>query len=46
MAGALGHATLLSLPWVLDRLPAEIAAAADGDPLTKVPSAQAAGLIR
>lgn len=44
MAGALGHATLLSLPWVLDRLPAEIAAAADRDLQTKVPSAVAAGL--
>ncbi len=45
MAGALGHATLLSLPWVLDRLPAEIAAAADRDPATKVASSLAAGLV-
>ncbi|MDD2868462.1 ABC transporter substrate-binding protein [Neomegalonema sp.] len=44
MAGALGHATPLSLPFVLERLPAEIEAAVDGDPATKVPSAVAAGI--
>lgn len=46
MAGALGHATLLSLPWVLDHIVPEIEAAADGDPATPVPSALAAGLVR
>lgn len=45
MAGALGHASLLSLPWVLDRLIPELEAAADGDPATPVPSALASGLI-
>ena len=44
LAGALSHASLLSLPYALDRLVPEIAAAADGDPATPVPSAVAAGL--
>ncbi|MFD1912379.1 ABC transporter substrate-binding protein [Halodurantibacterium flavum] len=44
LAGALGHATLLSLPYALDRLIPEIEAAVDGDPATPVPSAVAAGL--
>lgn len=45
MAGALGHATALSLDWALDRLVPDLEAAADGDPATPVPSAAAAGLI-
>lgn len=44
LAGALSHASLLSIPYTLDRLVPEIAAAVDGDPATPVPSAVAAGL--
>ena len=44
LSGALSHASLLSLPYALDRLVPEIAAAVDGDPATLVPSAVAAGL--
>lgn len=39
MGGAMGHATLLSLPFILDHIPVEIDAAVDGDPDTPVPSA-------
>lgn len=46
LAGAMGHATLLSLPFVLDQLLPEVVAAADGDPATVVPTAQAAGLLK
>lgn len=44
LAGALSHASLLSLPYAIDALVPEIEAAADGDPATGVPSAAAAGL--
>ncbi len=45
LAGAMGHATPLSLPFVLDRLLPEIPLALDGDPVTVVPSARSAGLV-
>ena len=44
LAVAMSHASLSSLPYALDRLEPELAAAADGDPATPVPSAVAAGL--
>lgn len=46
LAGAMSHASLLSIPYTLDRLVPEIAAAMDGDPATPVPSALAAGLAQ
>jgi iron complex transport system substrate-binding protein len=36
-AGALGFASALSLPYLLDEAPKELAAAVDGDPATPVP---------
>ena len=44
LAAAMSHASLSSLPYALGRLEPELAAAADGDPATQVPSAVAAGL--
>ncbi|MZQ87607.1 ABC transporter substrate-binding protein [Frigidibacter albus] len=44
LAAAMSHASLSSLPYALDRLEPELAAAADGDTATPVPSAVAAGL--
>lgn len=44
LAAAMSHSSLSSLPYALDRLEPELAAAADGDPSTPVPSAVAAGL--
>lgn len=44
LAAAMSHASLSSLPYALDRLEPELAAAADGDPATRVPSATEAGL--
>lgn len=44
-AAALSFGSVLSLPFALDRLEAEITAALDGDPQTVVPSARAAGLL-
>lgn len=44
LAGAMAHATLLSLPYTIDRLLPEIEAAMDGDPATPVPSARDMGL--
>lgn len=43
-SAALSFGSILSLPWALDQLESEIAAAADGDPATTVASAVAAGL--
>ena len=43
LVGAFSHASLLSIPYALDRLVPEIALAIDGDPSTPVPSAVAAG---
>jgi iron complex transport system substrate-binding protein len=39
LSGAFSHASPLSYPYVLERLVPELAAAADGDPSTPVPSA-------
>lgn len=44
LGSAMSHASLLSLPYALDRLVPEIEAAIDGDPATGVPSAQEAQL--
>ncbi|MFT4149313.1 MAG: ABC transporter substrate-binding protein [Paracoccaceae bacterium] len=44
LAGAMAHASVLSMPFALDALEADLAAAADGDPATPVASAVAAGL--
>jgi iron complex transport system substrate-binding protein len=44
VSAALSYGSILSLPWALDRIEADIAAAADGDAATPVPSAVAAGL--
>ncbi|WP_240989365.1 iron-siderophore ABC transporter substrate-binding protein [Salipiger mangrovisoli] len=44
MAGALSFGSVLSMPFALEHLEAEFAAALDGDPGTLVPSAEAAGL--
>jgi iron complex transport system substrate-binding protein len=44
LASAFSHASLLSLPYVLDTLVPMIELAADGDPATVVPSAVEAGL--
>jgi len=44
IAGALSFGSVLSLPFALDALEADIAAATDGDPATVVSSAQSAGL--
>ncbi len=43
LTSAFSHASLLSIPYVLDRLVPEIELAIDGDPATPVPSAVAAG---
>jgi iron complex transport system substrate-binding protein len=43
LSGAFSHSSPLSLEYVLERLVPEIAAAADGDPSTPVPSAVALG---
>lgn len=43
-SAAMAHASVLSIPFALDALEADLAAAADGDPATPVPSAVAAGL--
>jgi iron complex transport system substrate-binding protein len=43
LVGAFSHASLLSIPYALDRLVPEITLAIDGDPATAVPSAVAAG---
>lgn len=45
MSAAMSFGTVLSLPFVLESLEAEIDAALDGDPNTIVPSAQKAGLV-
>ncbi|MBE9639426.1 ABC transporter substrate-binding protein [Salipiger mangrovisoli] len=45
LSGALSFGSVLSMPFALDRLEPEIAAAVDGDPTTLVPSAQEAGLL-
>ncbi|NDW01126.1 iron-siderophore ABC transporter substrate-binding protein [Salipiger sp. PrR002] len=45
LAGALSFGSVLSMPFALDRLGPEFAAALDGDPTTAVPTAQAAGLL-
>ncbi|MBY6091623.1 ABC transporter substrate-binding protein [Maritimibacter alkaliphilus] len=44
LASAFSHASLLSLPYVLDRMVPMIEAALDGDPATPVPSSVEAGL--
>lgn len=44
LSAALSYASALSLPYALERLPALLAPAVDGDPATRVPSAVAAGL--
>ncbi|PYE82326.1 ABC transporter substrate-binding protein [Pseudoroseicyclus aestuarii] len=44
LSGAFSHASLLSLPYALDRLVPLIEAAADGDPATPVSSSAEAGL--
>ncbi|TWF58295.1 ABC transporter substrate-binding protein [Neorhizobium alkalisoli] len=44
LAGALSFGSVLSLPFALDKLEAEIALALDGKPETQVPSSVAAGL--
>ncbi|GHC60281.1 ABC transporter substrate-binding protein [Neogemmobacter tilapiae] len=44
VSSALSFGSVLSLPWALDRIEADIAAAADGDPATPVASSVAAGL--
>ncbi|WP_210530468.1 iron-siderophore ABC transporter substrate-binding protein [Rubellimicrobium arenae] len=44
LAGALSFASLLSLPYAIDRLVPMLEAAADGDPSTPVPESVAAGL--
>ena len=36
MAGALGFASALSLPWLLENTEQQFVAAADGDPATKI----------
>lgn len=46
LAGALSFGSVLSMPFALDRLEPEIAAALDGDPETVVPTAMAAGLYQ
>ena len=38
--GAMSFSSPLSIPYVLEELPAELSAAVDGDPATPVPSAQ------
>jgi len=43
LAGAMSFSSPLSIPYVLEHLPAELQAAVDGDPSTPVPSAQAIG---
>lgn len=45
LSGAFSHATLLSLPYLLDRLVPLIEAAIDGDPTTVVSSTKEAGLL-
>lgn len=44
LAAAMSFGSVLSLPFALENLENEIAAAMDGDPATEVPSAVAAGL--
>ena len=44
LSGAFSFASLLSLPYALDRLVPMLEAAADGDPATPVPESVAAGL--
>jgi iron complex transport system substrate-binding protein len=44
LTGALTFGSVLSLPFALDMLEAEIALAIDGDPATSVPSSLAAGI--
>lgn len=43
-AAAMSHGSVLSMPFALKELEADLAAAADGDPATPVPSATEAGL--
>ncbi|MCA0938799.1 ABC transporter substrate-binding protein [Salipiger pacificus] len=45
LSGALSFGSVLSMPYALERLEPEIAAAVDGDPATVVPSAKEAGLL-
>lgn len=45
VGGAMAHGSVLSLPFALKALEADIAAALDGDPATVVASAEAAGLV-
>lgn len=45
LAAALSFGSVLSLPFALDALEADIAAASDGDPATEVASAAKAGLV-
>ncbi|WP_226621810.1 ABC transporter substrate-binding protein [Alloyangia pacifica] len=45
LSGALSFGSVLSMPYALERLEPEIAAALDGDPATVVPSAEEAGLL-
>ena len=45
VGGAMAHGSVLSLPYALAALEADIAAALDGDPATVVASAEAAGLV-
>lgn len=45
LAGALSFGSVLSMPFALDRLEPEFAAALDGNPESVVPSAHAAGLL-
>ncbi|WP_353472800.1 iron-siderophore ABC transporter substrate-binding protein [Salipiger sp. H15] len=46
LSGALSFGSVLSMPFALDRLEPEIAAAIDGDPATVVQSAEEAGLLQ
>ncbi|MCT4371940.1 ABC transporter substrate-binding protein [Yangia mangrovi] len=46
LAGALSFGSVLSMPYALDHLEPEIAAALDGNPKTVVPTARAAGLYQ
>lgn len=45
VAGALSFGSVLSLPFALEQLEADIALALDGDPSTAVRSSVAAGLV-